>query len=483
MDEAEKSDRRRVNVICIASSPNSQLVNELTEAGGGESKYLNGDANEGDISSALDNILTQWEDPIATNMVLRIDQPGAQAIGRTVKTDAESSSIDLGDLPAGRAVWVSGRVPKAKRLKFLVVCNNKVVTMDQPKEYNFCPATKSLFGARRIQELEFVSNFDASKKKAALKKMGYDDVLDLKKLIANESLSYGIPSSETSFVAIRRNSNAKIEGTIDVPSAMPEAWECGVGTSILRCASASVGFSGCSGYSGIAGQVGLAGFYSPLHTAHNWNVGSSRGAMMKMKKFSSQNLVSNKLSDQDDVSFCVGASDIDPDVDLKTSFMNAMNTFPNVQSNYFTSGGGGGGASCSAGSVNNNLLPGEFVINKKGIIPKLVGSCTVMGKNETIGMKPLYTGTPKNDEVLYESDSSGSFKKIQIEFLNDISNEDLSNVFILLYVGDMNVAKARIRLKDFVRYSQRPLSLNFNNEAIKIVMAGTTSAKMVMFLL
>lgn len=488
--ESASKSPRRISIICIDSSPNSQLVNNIVEAGKGEARFLNSDANEADISSTLENILTGWEDPVVTNLSLDFGRSGVQAIGR----QAHDNIVDLGDLSAGRPIWVCGRVPKEGGREIKLRKDNAVQSVSV-KEYNFCPAVKALFGARRIQELEFISTFEEAKKNAALKKMGYDpsDVKDFKELLANESIAFGVPSSETSFVAVRKDSNAKIEGGVEVPNALAHGWNAGFTGGMS-------GYSGCSGFSGSLGVAGMAQsqtiytqpqFYSPLHTAGNWNVGSYPSAKGLVSPQHTLPGGRNKTSAgttrgaggmSAGFSLCSEMSDSN-DVDYWTKTSMQLNS-------------SGGGSTCSAGPLGDaNLVDDsqqkqlffgfrDCFQTKDSANDGYV--CRISDVFEARPIEPLFKGIPKDGEVLFDSSTGAKFtlpfKNISIQLGDD--DEGIEKAYVLLYVGDMNVPKARIRLKDFVRYSKRPLSLLCTeNDVVKITMVGTINVEMRLFLL
>ncbi len=85
---------------------------ELAERGGGVAKFLTSSPEEKDISTALDEVLADWAEPVLSELRLSVNRQDVQAAGREVlTTEARESLINLGDLPAGRTIWVAGRVP------------------------------------------------------------------------------------------------------------------------------------------------------------------------------------------------------------------------------------------------------------------------------------------------------------------------------------------------------------------------------------
>jgi Ca-activated chloride channel family protein len=165
------------------------------------------------------------------------------------------SAIDLGDLPAGRPLWVAGRLPRGETTDLIL----RVTATGQPevaaqrldlaKEASHHPALKALFGARRILGLEFLisSGYAGEQLTEQLARLGYDpqQVLirlpgtlpkvyaenvraeaqaALHDLLVGEALDYGLACSETAFVAVRREAGKPVEGTVLVANALPSGW-------------------------------------------------------------------------------------------------------------------------------------------------------------------------------------------------------------------------------------------------------------------
>jgi Ca-activated chloride channel family protein len=251
--ERQRPERRRVSLLCIDAAPNAQLANELAERGGGVARFLTSQPEEEDITTALDEVLGDWSEPVLTGLRLQVDRPRAEAAGRDVATEAGASAIDLGDLPAGRPVWVAGRLPGGDgtdvtfRLRTgkgheVAACR---VSLQQADER---PALKALFGARRVRGLEYVihSGLQDAELHEALQRLGYDPALlappsgkvyaenartsaaeALRSLLVQESLDYGLACMETAFVAVRSEPGKPIEETIVVGNALPAGWSEG----------------------------------------------------------------------------------------------------------------------------------------------------------------------------------------------------------------------------------------------------------------
>lgn len=256
-EEAKRPDARRISVLCIDAAPNAFVATELAERGGGAAKFLTSKPDEEDITTALDAVLEDFAQPVFADMRLTVDRPGAQASGRNVAAGQNpgESAIDLGDLPRGRAVWVAGRVKREEEttLHFAVQVGEReatrfVVNVTQTPSNR--PALKALFGARRVLALEYLAtaHYDAAGLSAQLSRLGYDakQVLDgqasgslykenavstsadrLKALVASEALEYGLASSETAFVAVRAEAGKQIDATVAVANALPSGWDGG----------------------------------------------------------------------------------------------------------------------------------------------------------------------------------------------------------------------------------------------------------------
>lgn len=252
-DEAKRADRRRISVLCIDAAPNDFLATELAERGGGVSRFLTSSPDEEDIATALDAVLEDWAAPMLTGLRLTLDR-GMVETGDGVSRSVEpgESSIDLGDLPTGRAVWVVGRFPRTAggELTLRLAANRDpgvpVLRVNLATEARELPALKALFGARRVAGLEFLTNshYGEGELINQLKRLGYDparltapqpnrvyaentrrDATEgLRELLVGEALRYGLASAETAFVAVRREKGQVVEGTVAVGNALPSGW-------------------------------------------------------------------------------------------------------------------------------------------------------------------------------------------------------------------------------------------------------------------
>lgn len=250
--EAKRKEKRRISVICIDAAPNDFLASELAARGGGVSRFLTSRPDQGDITTALDEVLADWAEPVLAGLSLQVNRSQVEATDRDTRSDQSGSSfIDLGDLPAGRAVWVSGRVPHGEGpLSFRLTAHNgdEVATAEVDAHHtDGHRALKALFGARRVLGLEFLINsgYKGKQLHEQLRRLGYDpdavmqgkgkssvyaenvrkDAQEmLRGLLVSEALNYGLASAETAFVAVRQEAGKPVEETAVVANALPAGW-------------------------------------------------------------------------------------------------------------------------------------------------------------------------------------------------------------------------------------------------------------------
>jgi len=269
--EAKRKTRRRISVLCIDAAPNAFLANELAERGGGLARFLTSNPDEEDITTALEDVLADWAEPVLVGLRLEVDRGDCEAVGREILEEGRRKTvIDLGDLPCGRAMWVAGRIPRAGRdgvINFRLTTRREKIAACQVSVVGKAvdrPALKALFGARHVLGLEYL--IDAGLQGDALNdqlvRLGYDPrevAVDgepatyaenvresarkaLKALLVRESLSYGLACTETAFVAVRSEAGQRIEGSVAVANALPAGWSDaflsapGVGAAMLKSA-------------------------------------------------------------------------------------------------------------------------------------------------------------------------------------------------------------------------------------------------------
>ncbi|MFN8475668.1 MAG: VIT and VWA domain-containing protein [Anaerolineae bacterium] len=253
-DEARQKTPRRVSVLCIDAAPNSYLVRELADRSGGIARFLTSNPREGDITTALEEVLEDWAAPLFLNMRLEVDREGVvSGHGASLPNGGDGhSALALGDLPAGRPVWIVGRAPAAESsdMSFRAVGDGHILAetpATAAESSQGQPAIKALFGAERLNRLEGLAyaGYQPGDLPAALARLGYADadiapsappalyaenareaVRDtVNALLVHESLASGLPCAETAFVAIRRyGEEAVTELALAVGNALPEEW-------------------------------------------------------------------------------------------------------------------------------------------------------------------------------------------------------------------------------------------------------------------
>lgn len=250
-EEARRDGRRRISVLCIDAAPNAYLANALAERGGGVARFLTSAPEEGDIATALDELLADWAAPLHRAVRLTTDRAGLE--GASGASVVAGGALALGDLPAGRALWAVGRVPReAAPPTFRAVAADTTLASAQPETLaaeTALPALKALFGARRVLALEHLhgAGYDRAALRAELHRLGYDPAQALtgatgpgqkvyqenardetqralRALLVAEALRYGLISAETAFVAVRREAGERVAATVIVPNALPVGW-------------------------------------------------------------------------------------------------------------------------------------------------------------------------------------------------------------------------------------------------------------------
>ena len=251
--EGERAERRRVSVISIDSAPRSTFVRSLVEAGEGEAAFLTSDPGEEDITSALDRVLDTWARPLATGAELVVET-GAASVQARHAAGVTRSRFSLGDLPAGRSLWVCGAVslfsePIVRLQSGDSVLAEHVLSLDElTSDDTDDVAVRVLFGARQVARLERLEAqaLDAEARDAILDELGYaNDPLRaprarpvdtenaraegsvVHRLLVRESLRYGLVCSATALVGERVEAGRRVEASVQVPSALPVGWSEG----------------------------------------------------------------------------------------------------------------------------------------------------------------------------------------------------------------------------------------------------------------
>ncbi|CAN5740935.1 hypothetical protein BH10CHL1_BH10CHL1_27360 [soil metagenome] len=414
--EAAQTERRLISVLCIDAAPNAFLAQALAERGGGMARFLTSEPDQEDITTALDEVLADWAEPVLAGLRLRINRALVETNGRAQLAESEStkaeptnSLIDLGDLPSGRALWVVGRTAHAANpeLAFRLQTANgagiAAVAVELAKAPAL-PALKALFGARRVNGLEYLINAGYSGEALAdqLTRLGYDPEIVLagqlpkpdkvyaenaradatavlRALLVQEALDYHLASSETSFVAVRKEAGKPVTGTVVVANALPAGWSSDFAT-----------------HSG------------PMTAARS----------------------------------------------LAPQSMPMPASLPNVASNFLGSVRAKIAASGIVGQTRSSISPSSMSVSAgqavvftgapqfSGTEASLFDSSNATQNEQTIPNEITLTGI--RGRLLHHTDPSRMLDR---------------NLLILIFVGDLAAPRAKIRLADLLRHAERPLNL------------------------
>jgi Ca-activated chloride channel family protein len=245
--EADRPDARRLSILCIDTAPNAHLVHTLVTAGGGLAAFLTSAPEAGDVTTALETVLDSFAAPLFTDLQLVVNTPGLEiAGGRERPAPAGYSGADFGELPAGGSRWLVGRMPVAGNdaVQFQVFAGQQPLHAGSAVPVTaeaaaVLPAIQALFGAHRVDTLEFLSNshyFAPTVLADRLSALGYNAAAlrerpepsfaadFLAGLIRQEALHFGIISSETAMVVVHSGHRQPLAGTAVIPNTLPGGW-------------------------------------------------------------------------------------------------------------------------------------------------------------------------------------------------------------------------------------------------------------------
>jgi Ca-activated chloride channel family protein len=412
-NESKRADRRRISILCIDAAPNSFLASQIAEKGGGVARFLTSSPEEGDISTALDAILESWEQPVFANCRLAVSGTGVEAVEHSFVGYDNRGYIDLGDITAKRANWVSGQTTTDEPVELKLLDSSGREMMACTGEPVENAAIRSLTGARKIAGLEFLihSGLMGDELREELKSIGYKpetvfsgkqsklypennqvkETEALRSLIVTESIRYGIASSETAFIAVSEKAGKKVEETIVVANALAEGWSDQFITPCKSC-----------------------GKPAPSMDRTPYEATSQEPAVSQ--------------TESDDVSGIIDKSIHDP------------------------------------------MKPAQKHVKR---VARISGLTTVFE-----GM-PAFTG---GEAVLYDSAHGGRalagishLRQLKVEFPDGIP-EEIASLKVLIFVDDMAVPRAAVRLSDLAKQGGvRPLNMIVTpGVSIRIVLAGKT---------
>ncbi|MCB0130334.1 MAG: VWA domain-containing protein [Caldilineaceae bacterium] len=315
--EAAKSNGRRISVLCIDAAPNSFLVHELAERGGGVAKFLTSAPTEEDITTALDTVLTTWSGPVLADLRLVVNRPHLAAGGRHLAAESQRAdgwaAIDFGDLPAGSSRWICARTTRgqqdltvrvetadgalvaAQQIDLQKIDLQQIDPQPSGAELS---AIKALFGVRRVNTLEALSTarYDPAMVQEQLTRLGYSTVASaesaalyaenqaaqatrlIKDLLVEESLRYGLASSAVGFVAVRAEAGEPVEARVFVANALPSGWS----DDFLGAGLPSMTRSARKGRRGSQGNAAIVSQSPTMRLGTNSGVGGGPAMLPQM---------------------------------------------------------------------------------------------------------------------------------------------------------------------------------------------------------
>jgi Ca-activated chloride channel family protein len=241
----EESDRR-CSVICIDTAPNSHLAREMARAGHGAAMFLTSDPDEKDIASSLDEIMEMFASPVDGWVSVATDQPATDPRTGDYRK-AENIYLAAEELlPKGRSVLFLGRF-KGKRGGFVDVWSKGDVDAHKLPVNSIKVPGKALsklywamvlnrveqaIGSERSPEetIRLLAAMGIPVKMASLPKVYRENKENearksVKQTMVEQSLKYGVPCSETAFVAVRKEPGNKVTMVAPVPNALPGGWD------------------------------------------------------------------------------------------------------------------------------------------------------------------------------------------------------------------------------------------------------------------
>jgi Ca-activated chloride channel homolog len=225
--ESRHPARRRISMLCIDAAPNSWLVHEIVSNGGGHASFLTSDPDEGDITSALDDIMRIWGRPVESGLSLTINRSEIWTMGRPVQDFSTGSgqfgTIEIGDVPAGMPIWVVARASSSSEpVRANVSSDRGTITSMRAEVIDTDDSLKLLFGARRLAVLEY--QLESTRHHYGRLQMDEASSGSTREQLVAESLNYGLICSETAFVATREEAGKLVQRGAIVPNAMAHGW-------------------------------------------------------------------------------------------------------------------------------------------------------------------------------------------------------------------------------------------------------------------
>ena len=244
----EKRVERKCSVICIDSAPNSHMAKMIARVGEGTAKFLTSSPEEKDLATALDDIMEEWAAPMATDVHIITDRPAYDSERGRYKEDANGKSVmRVPSVPSGRSILMLGSFKtKGKTdLSFHITDQDgKTEEVQIANAEDQFSGLEKLYGSAMVNMLEILAGsetdlasiceglkpFDLKLGKVQAQRKIYreNSQADIKTLmkgiLVKTSLHYGVPSSETAFLGIRKEEGKAATKPAIVLNAVPDGW-------------------------------------------------------------------------------------------------------------------------------------------------------------------------------------------------------------------------------------------------------------------
>lgn len=242
-----ENDGRRINVVCIDSSPNEYLASQIADRGRGIARFLTSNSNERDITSVLVDIVTEISTPVLNGATLQILSTDKVSIigGYVRRSTRKEMTVDVGYI-AREPKWIAGRINGNVTPIITIDGVDGKSTLSEIVDGDEC--IKQLVGAQLINIAERWNTFnlqtDHSMENDLLKaflpiKFGKlidgknrkiyfeneDNDNTGKEIIRFFSKKFHLMSSEMSFVAVDTTNGKKANKDIIVANALADGWD------------------------------------------------------------------------------------------------------------------------------------------------------------------------------------------------------------------------------------------------------------------
>jgi hypothetical protein len=235
----------------------------IAKVGDGTAKFLTSTTEEKDLATALDDIMEDWAAPISTEMHIVTDRPAYDSErGRYMEDANGKGSIRVPSVPSGRSVLMLGSFKTRGKMDLSFRTTDQdgeteeaqIVTAKDP----FTGMDK-LYGSAIMNMLEILAGSEAdfasigeelklfdlklgniqTQRKFYRENRLADAKMLMKSMLVKTSLHYGVPSSETAFLGIRKEEGKAATKLAIVPNALLDGWSGGFAYNMSSLGSIS----------------------------------------------------------------------------------------------------------------------------------------------------------------------------------------------------------------------------------------------------